>query len=124
MKLIIAGSRTINADPILNGIILMLGLDTKITEVVSGTAAGVDRSGERWQEHMKELCGSNAPGIARFPADWNQHGRSAGPIRNAEMAHYADALLLIWDGTSSGSANMKRTMEKLGKPVYEVIVKG
>ena len=23
--------------------------------------------------------------IARFPADWNMHGRAAGPIRNQQM---------------------------------------
>jgi hypothetical protein len=39
------------------------------------------------------------------------------------MAEYADALILVWDGKSRGSASMKREMEKLGKPIYEVIVK-
>jgi hypothetical protein len=39
------------------------------------------------------------------------------------MAEYADALLLIWDGKSRGSLNMKQQMLKLEKPVYEVIVK-
>jgi hypothetical protein len=39
------------------------------------------------------------------------------------MAEYADALLLIWNGESRGSANMKENMVKLGKPVYEVILK-
>lgn len=29
---------------------------------------------------------------------------------------------LIWAGKSRGSANMKKEMEKLNKPVYEVIV--
>jgi hypothetical protein len=39
------------------------------------------------------------------------------------MADYADALLLIWDGESKGSANMKKNMEKQNKKVYEVILK-
>jgi len=59
-----------------------------------------------------------------FPADWDTHGRAAGPIRNKQMAEYGDALLLIWDGESRGSANMKSNMKKLGKPVYEIIIKG
>jgi hypothetical protein len=40
------------------------------------------------------------------------------------MAEYADALLLIWDGSSRGSANMRQQMERRGKPVYEVILRG
>ena len=60
--------------------------------------------------------------FALFDADWETHGKAAGPIRNAQMAKYADALLLIWDWKSKGSANMKQEMFKLNKPVYEVII--
>jgi hypothetical protein len=56
-----------------------------------------------------------------FPAKWTELGRSAGPIRNAQMAEYADILLLIWDGKTSGSANMKLEMTKRKKQVIEVI---
>jgi hypothetical protein len=39
------------------------------------------------------------------------------------MAEEADALLLIWDGESKGSANMKKEMLFKNKPVYEVILR-
>jgi len=123
MKLIIAGSRTIDATHLLNGIILFLQLDTRITEVVSGTANGVDRSGELWAEYMQKICGPHGPKLVRFPAEWDTYGKVAGPMRNNQMADYADALLLIWDGQSRGSAHMKQAMEKRGKPIYEIIVK-
>ena len=117
MKLIIAGSRTLNPNTaIINSLLGMFKLYT-ITEVISGTARGVDRSGETFAH----LCNTE---IKRFPANWDEHGKGAGYIRNKQMADYADALLLIWDGESKGSANMKQNMEKLGKPVYEVILKG
>lgn len=61
--------------------------------------------------------------VAEFPADWDKFGKAAGHIRNTEMANYADALLLIWDGESKGSANMKYQMNQLGKPIYEVILR-
>lgn len=61
--------------------------------------------------------------IKKFYPDWGKHGKAAGPIRNKQMAEYADALLLIWDGESKGSKNMKEEMLKLNKPVYEFIVK-
>jgi hypothetical protein len=44
--------------------------------------------------------------VKSFPADWRLYGRSAGMIRNRQMANYADALLAIWDGRSPGTANM------------------
>jgi len=115
MKLIIAGSRTNCPDPgfiehmrIYNGI--------RVSEVVSGTAKGADRAGENWATLYNKS-------VKRFPANWDKFGKAAGHIRNSEMAKYGDALLLIWDGESRGSKNMKDTMLKLNKPVYEVILK-
>lgn len=122
MKLIIAGSRTLNVshffirDVLVNlGFKVSLGEDSKIDEIVSGTANGIDLSGEKFAKRY-------VFGLKRFPADWDSLGKAAGHIRNKQMAEYADALLLIWDGESKGSANMKKEMEKLGKPVYEIIV--
>ncbi len=85
-------------------------------EIVCGMAKGIDLSGKRCAEYI------GIP-IKEFPADWGKHGKAAGHIRNTEMANYADALLLIWDGESRGSANMKYQMNQLGKPVYEVILR-
>lgn len=50
------------------------------------------------------------------------YGRAGGPIRNAKMAEYGDALLLIWDGKSRGSQSMLReaTKRKLRVQTYMV----
>ena len=124
MKLIIAGSRhfSLNTE-FINGIIRIHNLDLIVDTYVSGTANGVDSIGEEYALEMQGLCGEHAISIKRFPADWDTHGKKAGHLRNAEMAEYADALLLIWDGESKGSANMKKQMQKLQKPIYEVILK-
>ncbi len=116
MRLIIAGSRSLAPSyGFIWDTIKMLGIHN-ITEIVSGAARGVDSEGEHWASH------ANVP-VKRFPADWDKHGKAAGPIRNAEMAKYGDQLLLIWDGESRGSANMKQQMERLKKPVFEVILR-
>lgn len=65
----------------------------------------------------------NSLKLTKFPADWDKFGKAAGHIRNKQMAEEADALLLIWDGESKGSANMKKEMLFKNKPVYEVILK-
>lgn len=118
MKLIIAGSRTIELrleelDDIMEE--LKLPVET-ITEVVSGAAAGVDTSGELWAE-----CRPDPLKITRFEADWKTHGKSAGPIRNRRMAEYADILLCVWDGKSRGSTNMIEQMSAMKKPIYAYI---
>ena len=120
MKLIIAGSRSIDKSIALDKYYQFIQEkgDLKITELVTGGCAfGPDQI-------PLYICMVmlNPYKLTKFPADWNRHGRAAGPIRNRQMAEYADELLLIWDGKSRGSRNMKEEMEKLGKPVYEIVV--
>jgi hypothetical protein len=113
MKVIVAGSRDItNREIIVNAI---ESSKFEITEIVSGTARGVDKLGEKYGLTY------NIP-IIMFPANWNKYGKSAGYIRNTEMAKYADALIAIWDGKSSGTKHMIKTMNDMKKPVHVVIV--
>lgn len=114
MKLIIAGSRHLKVTfEELKALTTHYGLNP--TEIVSGTAKGIDTCGEDFG-YIKAIT------VKKFPADWDRFGKSAGHKRNAQMAEYADALLLIWDGQSKGSAGMKSIMIKLNKPVYEAII--
>lgn len=119
MKLIIAGSRHFDEDFVYSEIVMLRINDNSVvadaTEIVSGGCSGVDKAGEAYAEFY------DVP-VKRFMADWSKLGKSAGPIRNKKMAEYADALLLVWDGRSRGSSNMKYEMQKLGKPVFEVIL--
>ena len=77
-------------------------------EVVSGACRGVDTLGERYAQEK----GLGMPKI--FEADWDQYGRGAGPIRNEEMARYADGLVAFWDGESRGTANMIKIAKRYG----------
>lgn len=116
MRLIIAGSRHLNVSAMfVHDCVRSLGLPA-ITEVVDGGARGIDTAGRAWATSM------DLP-VRQFLADWNKLGTAAGPARNGEMARYAGALLLIWDGESRGSANMRQQMADLGKPIYEVVLR-
>jgi hypothetical protein len=81
-----------------------------ITEVVSGGASGADKGGEQYAED-KQIP------VRKFPADWKEHGRAAGPIRNREMAQYADAVVLFRGGI--GTNSMKAEAEKAGIAIYD-----
>lgn len=37
--------------------------------------------------------------------------------RNAEMADYCDAAIILWDGESRGTVDMIDKMRRLGKPL-------
>lgn len=114
MKLIVAGTRTMDINyQALEGLINNFRLDP--TVIVSGGCRGIDGCGAHW-------AAKNSVRIKQFDAPWQEEGKAAGPIRNAQMAEYADALLLIWDGVSPGSFSMRQEMLKRGKPIYEVIL--
>jgi len=113
MKTVIAGSRTIRDYDVLEKAIQKSGF--RITEVVSGMAKGVDSLGLLWAKKHK------IP-VSEFHANWEEYGKSAGMIRNAEMAEYADCAIVIHTN-SKGSLNMVERMRKLGKDVFEVILK-
>lgn len=114
MKLIIAGSRTIS--PSIKEIAdYVYEFNIGITEIISGGAKGVDTCAEKY------ALAADQP-LKIFHAEWDKYGKSAGHKRNKQMAEYGDALLLIWNGTSKGSANMKKNMIDLGKKIYEIII--
>jgi hypothetical protein len=122
MKFIVAGSRHLKWQ-LVYGELVKLRITKghafsrdNVSEIVSGCAKGADEAGEVYADFY------SIP-LKQFPAEWEKYGKRAGPVRNAKMAVYADALLLVWDGFSSGSRNMKENMLKLDKPVYEIILK-
>ena len=109
LRTIIAGSRDISDYDKVACIIKESGFN--ISEVVSGTALGVDTLGEIWAEE------NNIP-VKQFPADWDNKGKAAGFIRNTEMADYADALIAVWDGKSSGTKHMINTAGSRRLKIY------
>lgn len=109
MNTIIAGGRDID-----NYDLLLAALSKcpwRITGVISGCANGADKLGERWAKEKK------IP-VKRFPADWETHGKSAGQIRNREMAACAEALVALWDGKSRGTEHMIAEAQKRGLSVH------
>ena len=82
-----------------------------ITEVVCGGARGGDTIGRQWAEDR------GIP-VKMFPADWKTHGRAAGPIRNQQMADYAEALIALPGGR--GTADMIERAQKRGLRVIKV----
>jgi len=125
MKVIIAGSRDLHGVLLVEDTVGESGF--KITEIVFGTAVGIDRDGEYWAQV------NNVP-IKKMPAQWsninvegavvkeNKYGRKynvlAGIKRNIDMAEYADALIAIWNGKSRGTKHMIDIAKEKGLMVF------
>jgi len=79
---------------------------------------GVDWLGEQWAFKHK------IP-VQPFPAQWLRFNKRAGPKRNQEMAEFTakrkGILILIWNGSSRGSADMKSHAQRYGIKIYEYI---
>lgn len=110
MKTIIAGSRNINDLRLLEKAIEASGIS--ISEVVCGGARGVDDLGRKWAGN-----GNSIP-VIMFPAQWGLYGKRAGYLRNTQMAHYAEALIALWDGKSKGTKHMIKEAKHLKLQVF------
>lgn len=83
-------------------------------DIVQGAADGVD-----WA--FVEAAYDRGLGVCSYPADWEKHGKRAGPIRNAEMvksgADFALAVHRDLKG-SKGTLDCVRQCLAAGIPVY------
>jgi hypothetical protein len=78
-----------------------------VTVVISGCARGADLLGIEWAE-------ASGMGVARFPADWDTHGRAAGPIRNQQMLDEGKPDLVVACPGGRGTADMVRRTKAAG----------
>lgn len=116
MNIIIAGGRDFNDEDYvidaLNQLIENGSLpDESSWTIISGMARGADSIGA-------QLAIANNIPLIEIPAKWGVLGKSAGYIRNTEMAEKADVLVAFWDGKSKGTKHMITTMKMLKKKFF------
>lgn len=116
VRIIVAGGRDFDNYGLLSSVLTEY-IGSKEVVIISGTARGADRLGERF-------AADNGIEVRRFPANWNEYGKSAGIIRNCEMANYAGqatgVLFAFWDGKSRGTKHMITFAKKRGLEVHVV----
>lgn len=89
----------------------------ELMTVIDGAARGADTCGHRWAT-------DNEVRNERYPAKWDEHGKAAGPIRNALMLKECkpDFVLAFHNDleNSKGTKHMVTIARKAGVPVYHV----
>jgi len=104
MKVAVIGSRNFNDYELVKETLTKLD----ITLLVSGGAKGADSLGERY-------ANENNITTLIFKPDWERHGRGAGMIRNTDIVKNSDIVVAFWDGSSKGTLDSIRKVEKLNK---------
>jgi len=93
----------------------LVGL-SKDTIIIEGEARGVDSL-------AREVAESLGMKVMPFPADWNKHGRAAGPIRNIQMLKEGKPdLVLAFHPDLEKSKGTKHMVEISKKAGIEVMV--
>lgn len=117
-KVIIAGSRSFADYEKLKSIcdsILPNQYSEPRISILSGTSSGSDSLGERYANERGYT-------LNIYPANWEQYGKAAGPIRNRQMVEDADAAIIFWDGQSKGTKNLIEQANKRGLKVRTIIL--
>ena len=108
MKLLIAGSRSINDFDLSQYV-------PKETElIISGGAGGIDTVAEEYADRYKISKLILRPQYSRY-------GKGAPIKRNEVMVELADRVLVIWDGKSKGAKHTADYAKSLNKDVRIVI---
>ncbi len=112
-RVVVAGTRTYDnyeeAKAFIDSCIRNIREDFTLV-FLTGECRGADALGERY-------AAENGFEIERYPADWDKHGRAAGPIRNKQMAEAADYVICFWDGVSRGTLSMIEYAQQMQKPL-------
>lgn len=80
--------------------------------IITGGARGADQMALDW-------AASNYAPFEKYPAQWDIHGKSAGPIRNQQMLDTNIDLVVAFPG-GVGTADMIKRARKAGVDVITV----
>lgn len=110
MKIAVIGSREFDDYELMEK-----ALDSfkNIELIVSGGAVGADTLAELYAKN-------NGIETLIHYADWQEHGKAAGPIRNTQIVNDADFILAFWDGKSTGTKDSINKAYKTNTPIMVV----
>lgn len=113
MRVLICGGRNFDDSALFSETMTELHAEHKFEMVIHGGAPGADRMADLWARMY---------GVERmtFPADWNRHGRAAGPIRNQQMLDEGKPDLVIAFPGGRGTRDMMKRAFSAGVKVCPI----
>jgi YspA, cpYpsA-related SLOG family len=110
-SIIVCGGRDYNDMRAVYAALDKMAAKSEIAMIIQGGADGADKMAFAWAFQRCIPCLS-------VPADWGQHGKAAGPIRNRKMLEYVVDGVVAFPG-GDGTADMIRQAKEAGVPVWE-----
>ncbi len=119
MRVLVTGSRDFNNDGmVLRELQRLAGLcGSEQFVVVHGCARGADTLAGKAADVVADLYSNLTVEVDEFPADWDGNGKTAGPIRNQEMADAGADICLAFSVSwpiTTGTADMIARAHKAG----------
>lgn len=111
IRLLVCGGRDYHNETELFGVLDRI-VD-RVDVLIHGAARGADSVAHRWAE-------ARGIPIESYPANWNKHGRAAGPIRNTQMLEEGRPDLVVAFCGGRGTQNMISQSKERGVPVEVV----
>jgi predicted Rossmann-fold nucleotide-binding protein len=112
--ILVCGGREYWSDDVVNATLdSQWLLDPADALVHGGCYTGADRLADRWARPR------GVP-VRVYKADWDKHGKAAGPIRNQLMLDTESPRLIIAFPGGSGTADMCRRAERAGVEIWRV----
>ena len=111
-RVLVSGSRAWqNWDRIFSVLDAELERDADLVLVHGDCPSGADRMADAWAK-------TRGVPVERYPADWDQHGKAAGPIRNQQMVDTEpDLVLAFLRPESRGTRHCMGAAMKAGIPL-------
>ena len=105
MKVLVCGSRNFKDKELMEDVLKQWD----ICEIIEGEARGADTLAREYAER-------HGLDVLPFPAKWNEYGKAAGPIRNAQMLTEGkpDLVIAFRGPNSRGTQNMIEQARKAG----------
>lgn len=113
MRVLICGGRDVTNCKLVFDILDNLCKTEVVDCVIEGDARGADRIAGAWAKRRRV-------DLKLYPADWNKHGISAGPIRNQRMLDEGEPDLVIAFPGGKGTADMVSRAKSASVNVIEV----
>lgn len=113
MKVLVCGGREFDDYARLQIELDAMHKDAAVSLLIHGGALGADRLAARW-------AFSRAIPAMSFPANWEKHGKAAGPMRNQQMLEQRPDIVVAFPG-GKGTADMARRARNAGVPVREIV---
>jgi hypothetical protein len=82
--------------------------------IIHGVARGADSLSGKWAK-------ANGIDVIEFPANWNKHGKRAGPIRNQQMLDEGKPNVVIAFRGGQGTADMVKRSKSQQFEVREIL---